>query len=233
MAQGPNYGLQGGSTWVISDEGTLTIATGGSINVESGGVLRIASGGSFVNAGEMAISGDLEIPSGGTLTVAAGGSIQQAGAQHVTGLTEIASGGSISVASGGSIQNAGAVVTLSGGKSQVLSGGSIVVASGGSIQAAGAVHITGVLTLGGTVLRAAYGTAALTSGVGTIATGLTRAYAAVANAILGEAQGAGSASHVMYDPSLSGAGSLIFRLGSVGGGVWAANGTISWLAHGT
>lgn len=51
MAQGPNYGLQGGSVWAVSASGTLTIATGGSINVESGGVINIASGGSLTGNG--------------------------------------------------------------------------------------------------------------------------------------------------------------------------------------
>jgi hypothetical protein len=56
MPQGPNYGLQGGSQWVISDEGTLTIGAGGTINVESGGVINVASGGSIVNGGGQSAS---------------------------------------------------------------------------------------------------------------------------------------------------------------------------------
>jgi hypothetical protein len=51
MAQGPNYGLQGGSQWIVSDEGTLTIGAGGTLNVESGGVINVASGGSFIGNG--------------------------------------------------------------------------------------------------------------------------------------------------------------------------------------
>lgn len=51
MPQGPNYGLQGGSQWVVAASGTLTIGAAGSINVESGGVINVASGGSVVNAG--------------------------------------------------------------------------------------------------------------------------------------------------------------------------------------
>lgn len=48
MPQGPNYGLQGGSVWVVDSSGTLSIKSGGSINVESGGVINVASGGSLV-----------------------------------------------------------------------------------------------------------------------------------------------------------------------------------------
>lgn len=150
----------------------------------------------------------LEVASSGTALISSGGSLQ------------VASGGVFQVAAGGSVQNAGA---------QVLSG---------SVTVSGSLSVTGVLaapafTLGGTLGRWSYGTSALTSGVGTVATGLTRVFAANANTILGEAQSAGSASHVMLDLSLSGAGSVIYRLGSVGGGVWAANGTISWQAMGT
>lgn len=137
---------------------------------------------------------------------------------------EAAASGTLLISSGGSLQVA------SGGVINIASGGSIV--NGGGIALAGNVSATS-LTLGGTLGRWSFGTSALTSGVGTVATGLTRVYAANANAILGEAQGAGSASHVMLDLSLAGAGSVIYRLGSVGGGVWAANGTISWQAMGT
>lgn len=150
MPQGPNYGLQSGSTWVISDEGTITIGAGGSINVESGGVINVAAGGSITGNG----------------------------------------------------------VSLT-------------------------APVFNIITLGGTAFRASYGTTGLTSGVGTVATGLTRVFSANANTILGEAQSVGSASHVMVDLSLSGAGSVIYRIGSVGGGVWAANGTVSWQAVGT
>jgi hypothetical protein len=51
MAQGPNYGLQGGSNWTVSDEGTLVVGNGGSIQVESGGAFHIAAGGSFTGSG--------------------------------------------------------------------------------------------------------------------------------------------------------------------------------------
>lgn len=213
MPQGPNYGLQGGSQWVIGDEGTLTIGAGGSINVESGGVINIAAGGSIINAGEQSITGNITIPSGGTLTVAAGGSIQQAGAQHVTGLTNIASGGSINVASGGSIQ----------------------IPSGGQLRAAAATGISapaGIL-MNGTAMKWAMGTATLTSGVGTLGiVGFTRVLAATANNILGEASGNGSATSVHVDLSLSGAGSVIFRAiaGTLG---YGGNQVISYQAIGT
>ena len=167
-----------------------------------------------------------EITASGTLLISSGGSIQ------------VASGGIVQIASGGSLVNAGAnslsgVQTIaSGGLLNVASGGSINIAAGGSIQSVHGIQAT-TMTLGGTQGRWSFGTAALTSGVGTVATGLGRVYAASANAILGEAQGAGSAAHVMIDLSLSASGSVIMRLGSVGGGVWAANGTVSYLALGT
>lgn len=145
MPQGPNYGLQGGSTWVVSDEGTLTIATGGSINVESGGAFNVASGGSF-NAGP-------------------GANFSQ-------------------------------------------------------------------ITIGGTLGRWSFGTAGLTAGLGTIATGLTRVVAANANAILGEPPNIGSVHWVLADLSLSASGSVIFRVGSANG-QFGAGATISWSAFGT
>lgn len=213
MPQGPNYGLQGGSNWTISDEGTLVVGAGGSIQVQSGAVINIASGGSIVNGGEQAITGNITIPSGGTITVAAGGSIQQAGAQHVTGLIEIASGGSINVASGGSIQ----------------------VPSGGQIRAAAATGLSAPagMLMNGTVMKWAMGTMTLTSGVGTLGVvGFTRVMAATANNILGEASGNGSATSVHVDLSLSGAGSVIFRAiaGTLG---YGANQVISYQAVGT
>jgi hypothetical protein len=164
MPQGPNYGLQNGSQWVVSDEGTLTIGNGGSINVESGGVINVAAGGSFVNAGGQAFSGSVTV----------------SGSLSVTGPL-------------------------------------------------GAPNIT----LGGTLMRIAFGTTGIASGVGTVPTGLTRVVAANANPLLGETQGAGSAAFVFVDLSLSGAGSVIYRLGSVGGALWNANATISWQAMGT
>lgn len=243
MAQGPNYGLQGGSTWVISDEGTLTIGAGGSISVESGGVISVAAGGSIVNAGEQSITGNTTIPSGGTLTVAAGGSIQNSGViAHLSGAkANILSGGSIVVAAGGSVQQAGAQHVT--GLTNIASGGSINVASGGSIQIASggqfhAVAATGLsapagMLMNGTVMKWAMGTATLTSGVGTLGiVGFTRVLAATANNILGEASGNGSATSVHVDLSLSGAGSVIFRAiaGTLG---YGGNQVIAYQAIGT
>lgn len=147
MAQGPNYGLQGGSVWTVSDEGTLVVGAGGSIQVESGGVINIAAGGSLTGSG----------------------------------------------------------VSLT-------------------------APVFNTITLGGTVFRAAYGTAALTSGVGTVATGLTRAFSA-GGAIIGQ-PGAGSAYYTTHDLSLSAAGSVIYWAGSSIGS-FTGNATISWWALGT
>lgn len=196
----------------------LTVDSGGTVQVLSGGQISVAAGGSIVNAGEQSITGNITIPSGGSITVAAGGSIQQAGAQHVTGLTNIASGGSINVASGGSIQ--------------VASGGIVNVAAGGSIRSAQGIQAT-TITLGGTMGRWAFGTTGITSGIGTFPTGLARVISANANPIVTETQSAGSAAFVNVDLSLSASGSVIARIGSVGGALWNANGTIAWQAFGT
>lgn len=112
---------------------------------------------------------------------------------------------------------------------QVASSGTISVQSGASLV----LDAGAVFSAGGTVTRWAFGTAAITSGVGTVATGLSRVVSANANPVLGEAQSAGSVAFVYTDLSLSGAGSVIFRLGSVGGALWAANGTIGWQAFGS
>lgn len=207
--QTPIYGRANGSV--------QTIDTGGTIQVLSGGQINVAAGGSIVNAGEQSITGNITVPSGGTITVASGGSIQQAGDQHVTGLTNVASGGTLNVASGGSIQ--------------IASGGVETIAAGGSIRSISGIQAT-TITLGGTQGRWAFGTAALTSGVGTVATGLTRVMSANANTILGEASGNGSATGVHVDLTLSGAGSVIFRAlaGTLG---YSAGATISFSAFGT
>lgn len=128
---------------------------------------------------------------------------------------------------------------LQGGSTlEVGPSGTVSILAGGSIQSAGALNVTGVLsvpsvTIGGTLGRWAFGTVAITSGVGTFATGLTRVVSASVNPILGEAQGAGSAVFALIDLSLGGAGSVITRLGSVGGALWNANGTAAWQAFGT
>jgi len=164
MPQGPNYGLQGGSQWAVSDEGTLTIATGGTLQVDSGGIINIAAGGSLVNAGGQAFSGS---------------------------------------------------VTFSGSASFT---GPIAAPS---------------ITLGGTIGKWAYGTVALTAGLGTLGIpGFTRVFAASANAVLGEAPNIGSVHWVLCDYSLAGAGSVIFRAGSANG-QFGAGATVSYIAIGT
>lgn len=134
---------------------------------------------------------------------------------------EVASSGTLSIKSGGSIN--------------VESGGVINVASGGSITGNG-VNLTApvfnTMTLGGTVFRAAYGTVGLTTGLGTIATGLTRVFAASASGILGEAPSIGSVHWVLMDYSLAASGSIILRAGSANG-QFGANATVSWMAMGT
>lgn len=133
---------------------------------------------------------------------------------------EVGPSGTVSILAGGSIQNAGG---------QAFSG-SVVVS--GSLSVTGPFGAPNAV-LGGTLGRWSFGTSGIASGVGTVATGLTRVFSANANPILGEAQGAGSAVFVLVDLSLAGAGSVIYRLGSVGGALWNANGTISWQALGT
>lgn len=137
----------------------------------------------------------------------------------------------------------GSVFTIdSGGTLQILAGGSIQNAGGqsnsGSVVFSGSVSVTGVIgapaiTLGGTLAKWAYGTTALTSGVGTIGVpGFTRVLSANANPILGEAPGLGSFTTVMVDLSLAGAGSIIFHAGA-GTLPYSNNGTVSWMAFGT
>lgn len=164
MAQGPNYGLQGGSQWIVDSSGTLVVKSGGSVQVESGGVVNVAAGGSIVNAGGQAFSG--------------------------------------SVVFSGSASFTGPV---------------------------GAPNIT----LGGTIGKWSFGTLALTTGLGTIGfPGFTRVMSAVAVPLLGEPASIGSASHVNSDLSLSGAGSVIFRVGSANG-QFGANATVTYQAFGT
>jgi hypothetical protein len=132
----------------------------------------------------------------------------------------VASGGTLVIAAGGSIQNAG-------GQS-----------SAGSQVFSGSVSVTGVIaapaiTLGGTIGKWSFGTATLTSGVGTLGfPGFTRVMSANANIILGEASGLGSPTSVHTDYTLAGAGSVIFRAvaGTIG---YAANVNIGYNAFGT
>jgi hypothetical protein len=133
---------------------------------------------------------------------------------------EVGPSGTVSILAGGSIQNAGGQ------------------AFAGSVIVSGSLSVTGVaaapaLTIGGTYGRWAFGTVGIAAGVGTFATGLTRVISANVNPLLGEAQGAGSAVFALVDLSLSGSGSVITRLGSVGGALWNAGGTVAYSAFGT
>ena len=118
---------------------------------------------------------------------------------------------------------------------QILQGGSVLnIGAGGSLVTTSAAQVAlGNITLGGTVGKWSFGTATLTSGVGTLGfAGFTRVLGATANIILGEASGNGSATGVHVDLTLSGAGSVIFRAlaGTLG---YAANQVISYHAFGT
>lgn len=143
--------------------------------------------------------------------------------RHLQGgsVLEVGPSGTVSILAGGSIQNAGAQ------------------SNSGSVTFSGSVSVTGVigaplLTLGGTTAKWAFGTSGITSGIGTLGfPGFTRILSANANPVLGENQSSGSAAFVFADLSLSGAGSVIFRLGSVGGALWNANGTIAYQCFGT
>ena len=128
----------------------------------------------------------------------------------------------------GSVLQVGPSGTIS-----IQSGGSLIIDSGASVANNG-LQSAPLLTLGGTTAKWAFGTVGVASGIGTIGVpGFTRILSANANPVLGENQSNGSAVFVMVDLSLSGAGSVIFRLGSVGGALWNANGTVAWMGFGT
>lgn len=118
---------------------------------------------------------------------------------------------------------------------QILQGGSVLnIGAGGSLVTTSAAQVAlGNITLGGTVGKWSFGTATLTSGVGTLGfAGFTRVLGATANIILGEASGLGSPTSVHTDYTLAGAGSVIFRAvaGTIG---YAANVNIGYNAFGT
>jgi hypothetical protein len=124
----------------------------------------------------------------------------------------------------------GSVFTVdSGGTLQILAGGSIQNAGGVSLGAG--VSVTN-LTVGGTLGRWAFGTAGFASGVGTIATGLTRVVSASIQPISPDAPGLGSFVTAVIDLSLSGAGSIIVRAGA-GTLPYTNGGTYAWQAFGT
>ena len=139
---------------------------------------------------------------------------------------EVGPSGTINVLAGGSIQNAGA---QSNSGPQSFSG---------SVTFSGSVSVTGVIaapaiTLGGSIGKWSFGTATLTSGVGTLGfSGFTRVMSANANIILGEASGLGSATSVHTDYTLAGAGSVIFRA-VAGTSGYGANINIGYSAFGT
>lgn len=99
----------------------------------------------------------------------------------------------------------------------------------GNLSAPGTATL-GVLSLGGTVGRWAFGTAALTSGVGTIATGLASVISASASPLGGNI-GVGTISSLQVDLSLASSGSVIVR-GLAAGLAFSANATVSWQAFG-
>ena len=117
----------------------------------------------------------------------------------------------------------------SGGTLQILAGGSIQNAGGVSLGAG--VSVTNI-TVGGTLGRWAFGTVGLTSGVGTVATGLTRVISASVQPVSADPPGLGSFTTAVIDLSLSGAGSVIIRAGA-GTLPYTNNGTAAWLAFGT
>ena len=118
---------------------------------------------------------------------------------------------------------------------QILQGGSVLnIGAGGSFVATSAAQVAlPGITLGGTLAKWAFGTTALTSGVGTIGVpGFTRVLSVSANPILGEAPGLGSFTTLMVDLSLAASGSIIFHAGA-GTLPYSNNGTVSWMAFGT
>lgn len=124
----------------------------------------------------------------------------------------------------------GSVFTVdSGGTLQILAGGSIQNAGGVSLGAS--VSVTN-LTIGGTLGRWAFGTVGLTAGVGTVATGLSRVISVSVQPVSGDPPGLGSFTTSVIDLSLSGAGSIIIRMGA-GTLPYTNNGTAAWLAFGT
>lgn len=96
----------------------------------------------------------------------------------------------------------------------------------------GTLTVPGVLILGGTASRFAFGTVGLASGVGTVATGLTTVVSAGGWSVSGVQGGAGSMSSVVVDNSLFSSGSIIFR-GLAGTLAFTGNnGTVNWFAAG-
>jgi hypothetical protein len=96
----------------------------------------------------------------------------------------------------------------------------------------GTINVTGVMLLGGTAARWAFGTLGLAAGVGSVQTGLTTVVAAWANSLSGVQGGAGSMSSAVIDPVNFANGSVIFR-GLAGTLAFTGNnGTVAWAAFG-
>jgi hypothetical protein len=127
---------------------------------------------------------------------------------------QIASGGTISVSAGGSIQNAGGM-------------------SAANVTATGTVS-AGMLVIGGTVGKWAYGTATMTAGGSVfVNTGLTTVVSAAANTLAARAavNAAGGTYVVQVDPARFANGSITL-LSVAGGTVTPGGGNVTWMALG-
>jgi hypothetical protein len=112
---------------------------------------------------------------------------------------------------------------------RTLQGGSVLeVVAGGTISVNG-----GVLLLGGTAGRWAFGTAALTSGTALVYTGLTTVVSANAAAITvgNNGTGAGTATSFQMDYSRAANGTVYF-FGVTGTAAFTGAGTFAWQAFG-
>jgi hypothetical protein len=135
--------------------------------------------------------------------------------------------------------------TLQGGSVlQIASGGTLQIDSGGSVQSSGGAsyaNVTaigtltaGMLVLGGTVGKWAYGTATMTAGGSVfVNTGLTTVVSAAANALAARAavNAAGGTYTVQIDPARFANGSITL-LSVAGGTVTPGGGNIAWIALG-
>ena len=112
---------------------------------------------------------------------------------------------------------------------RTLQGGSTLeVATGGTVQ------IDGVLLLGGTAIKAAYGTATITAGGSVfVNTGLTTVVSAVGNPIRAAAavNGAAGTYQVQIDNARFANGSITL-LSVSGGTVTPGGGNVTWIAFG-
>lgn len=136
---------------------------------------------------------------------------------------------------GGSTQevaSSGSIVIKSAGSVQVESGGVINVAAGGSIINAGGQAFTGTISIGGTVGRWAFGSAALDTGTALVYTGLTTIVAVHASPIKASPGTATtSPSSFQIDASRFAQGTF-YALGLQGTFNYGGAGTFTWQAHG-